>query len=383
MPADQEVLELLRREPTPPMHVDLAGVVAEGSRRTRRRRAQVVAAAALVAAAVVVATVTLSPGPDRRATPPMGTTTGHSTPGPSSWRPPGTDRSGSATITAANASYAVVVRDGLLTVRTTRGDHTGSPQVAALLNSGAAWRVVDGTSGQPAVVGVVPGRASTVALRPVEGETLPEHTVSLAAAGDFTAFVATFAQPLGRPTPAADIGWGLAGSPLTWALGADMTPVALSVTMQGEGSAPLPPYDFTRTGPPKASASHDSVVVWVGMSSNRIGSEITATLQGDLTVRDPEGQRTKFLGADPETSVGYSTFQLRDGRTLTWGVLPPGAFEVQLHLEGSARSGVPVYQRTLEQWTAFAVLVDGSPEQVTGLQAILAGNGRHRLSLLR
>ncbi len=369
MLSDEELLELMDRAPGA-MHVDLDAVVAEGRRRQRRRR--VVVAAAGLAAAVAAGAVGFGLG------------LGHRTAGPEvpadratavRPAPDPVGPIGSATVTAGGTSYAVAVADGVLTV--TPGD--GSPaESCGLLGSFVAWRVLPGGSGPPTVVGVVPGRADTVVLLGQDGAEVATREVQVAPAGDVTVFAAVVDAAAGSEVPVADVGWSLRGSGVGWALGPESASTFVSVSMGGAGSNELPPYDANRTGP-SASPGQD-VLVSLTQSSLRLGSTLTATLQQG-TVRDPSDLMARLGGTDPDTAAGYSVAQLGDGRTLVWGVLPRAVARVSVEVTGSARAGVPVLASVLDEATAFAVLVEGRPQDVARLRVDLAGPGRRPLEL--
>lgn len=366
MLSDQELIDLMDRAPAP-MHVDLDAVVALGRRRRQRRRAVVVGsgllAAAAAAAGVFAATTDLgrrSAGPDVPAVNPT-----VQVPNPA----PREDLSGSATVTTARSSWTVAVERDVLTATPAGGE---DPVRAGV--DGAAWRVVGATSNHPEVVGVVPGRADDVVFAPPAGSAVPRHTVALAPAGDFTAFVATFDAPLGTTTSVTDVGWSLRGSEVGWALGEDRAPVLLSVSMAGEGSTALPPYDTFRTGPPSPSGAGD-VGLSLDLGSQRLGAPLTATLD-TAVVLDPEHLQTTLGGVDPESALGYSAVRLADGRTLVFGVLPRGARKIGLDVTGSARAGVAVSQDVLDRWTVYACLVEGAADDVTGVHASLPVSGR-------
>jgi hypothetical protein len=153
---------------------------------------------------VVVVALQLA-GPARTA-PPASTPSGI-TVGSYVWKPNHTELSGAATIVAAGGSYALRVDGGVMTVKVTR-DGAAAPLLrAALLSTGAAWREVDGTSGQRVLVGVVPGKADDVVYQPSVAASMAEHTVVTRAAGDFTAYLISFAVPQNVTTIARDVGW--------------------------------------------------------------------------------------------------------------------------------------------------------------------------------
>jgi hypothetical protein len=395
MSGDLDVLELLRTEPAPAMHVDLDAVLAEARRRQTRRTARWLAVGATAAAAaVVVAVLAGQPPTDGRTAPPAGNSSGGSgttvgpvqthTPGVT-WQPESADLSGSATLTAPGGSYSVSVERGVLSVAVTRDGHHADPLKAALLGGGGAWRVVDGTAGARVLVGVAPAGASQVTYLPVAGQAVQPHQVSTAPAGDFTAYLLTFTDPPSAATIAADVGWRFPADPTThWSLaieGQQPDGVGFGVSMAGEAATPLTSDGFTRTGPP-AGSTPASVVLSILMGSPRLGSDVQAQLQADVVVTDPAALVATLDGADPETALAYRTFQVKGGPSILWGVLPPGATAVTPHLEGGARAGVPVMQRMVNGNTAFAVMVQGTPDQVTGLEATLGG-GRGRLGVLQ
>ncbi|GAB3064994.1 hypothetical protein [Pedococcus soli] len=374
MSSDRDALDLLRNEPAPPMHVDLTEVVALGRRRTRRRAAglAVVGAAAAVAVLAVGASLLSAPGNDTTtpaATSSTGPRASARTSGSAAQTAP--SLSGRRTLTVGDAAYTMSVGDEVLTIDVVRGGHR-ERSVAGLLGSGGTWRVIDGTGGRQVLTGIVPGVADAIELLPPTGEKVQEHTVALARGRDFTAFVVTFAQPLDSLTPAVDVGWGAKGTPTSWVLGTEPGTASLAVTMVGEGTAPLAPYDFTRTGPP-ASGSPGSVVISVDVPDARIGRTAVATLQGDLTVKDPAGLVATLVGRDPESSVARGTFQLTDGRTFAWGVAPSRTRDVRPHLDGTATAGKAVLASMMDTWTAYAVQVDGDAAQVSGIDVTLGG----------
>lgn len=377
MSSNRDVIELLRTQSAPSMHVDLAEVVAQGRRRTRRRTGVAVAACAAAVAVIAVGSSLLS-SPGNGSTAPAGTSRtppggALRSPGVQTTAPPGTDPgvSGRHTLTVGDAAYTLTAGDGLLTIDVVR-DGRSARSVAGLLGSGGAWRVIDGTDGRQVVTGIVPGVAGAIELLPVPGGKVAAHTVALSPGRDFTAFVVTFAAPLDALTPAADIGWSASGPATAWILGTDPETAMLSATLAGEGAAPLPPYDFTRTGPP-SSGPPTSVVISVDMPDSRIGSTAVATLQGDLVVKDPARLVATLTGRDPETSIARGRFQLTDGRTFAWGVAPVGATDAKPHLDGGAKAGKAVLAPMHSSWTAYAVQVEGSAEQVSGMDITLGG----------
>ena len=375
MSSDLDILERLRKEPAPPMHLDLDRVVARGRQRVRRRAAGLVAVACAAAVAVVAVGSTVLSAPGRGSTTPAGTNTTApqaprtTTPATGAGVDPGV--SGRHTLTVGDAAYTMSAADGVLTIDVVRAGRR-ERSVAGLVGGGGAWRVIEGTGGRQVVAGIVPGVAGAIELRAVLGHSVPQNTVSLAPGRDFTAFVVTFTEPLDELTPAADIGWSASGPATSWVLGTEPQLGALAVTMAGEGAAPLAPYDFTRTGPPTTSPP-DSVVISVEMPDARIGGTAVATLQGDLAVKDPSGLVASLVGRDPESSVARGTFQLADGRTFVWGVAPSGTQDVIPHLDGTATAGTAVLAPMPQTWTAYAVQVDGDASQVSGVKVTLGG----------
>lgn len=389
MSSDLELIELLRTDPAPAMHVSLHEVVAEGRRRSRRKTARwVVAGSAVAAASVVAAVVLLSPTPEGTSTPPAGTpsTTVRSTGGPSTQSPPpvGAGLSGSATLSAANGSYAVSVADGVMSV-TIRGDGaTEIPVKASLMAGGGTWRKVDGVGGHRVIVGVAPAGAEQIAYLPTSGAKVLPHDVKTAAAGDFTAYLITFREAPKTDMVATDVSWTYPGGEPSWSLlteGWQPDQVGFGIGMDGQAATPLTPDGFTVTGPSGTTGTTREVVFSIVIPNPRLGTPVQAQLQGDVAVVDPARLMTEVRGADPETAVAYSTFQVRGGPSVLWGLLPPGATSVTPHLEGDARAGVPVLQPTSTGWTAFAVMVEGTADQVTGLEATL-GDGRGRVGVI-
>ncbi|MEO6413074.1 MAG: hypothetical protein ABIO48_10865 [Pedococcus sp.] len=390
MSSDLDVRELLRTDPAPAMHVDLDAVVAEGRRRSRRHTARwVVAGSAVAAAAVVAVVVVLSPTPEGTSTPPAGTT---STTVPSTGGSPteslparAVGLSGSTTLTAADGSYAVSVADGVMSVTVKDGGATGSPVKAVLMAGGGTWRMVDGTGGHRVIVGVAPAGAERITYLPTSGAKVLPHDVKTAAAGDFTAYLMTFREPPSTEMVATDVSWTYPGGATSWSLaveGWQPDQVGFGIGMDGEAATPLAPDGLTVTGPSATTGAPTEVVFSIVIPSPRLGTPVQAQLQGDVAVVDPARLMTEVRGADPETALAYSTFQVRGGPSVLWGLLPPGATAVTPHLEGGARAGVPVLQSTSSGWTAFAVMVDGTAEQVTGLDATL-GNGRGGIGVIQ
>jgi hypothetical protein len=395
MSADLDVLELLRAEPAPVMHVDLDAVLAEARRRQNRRTARWLAAGAAAAAAAVVVAVVVAQSPtDGRTAPPAGSSTrGRVTTGPVethdpqvSWQPNQPDLSGSATLTAPGGSYAVSVADGVLSVVVTREGRKSEPVKAAVQVPGAAWRVVEGPTGARALVGVAPAGATHFTYLPAPDQAVQPHQVSTAPAGDFTAYLFTFTDPPSAATIAADVGWRFPGDPTDhWTMvvdGQQADSAGFGVSMAGEAATPLTPDGFTRTGPPTGATAADSVVLRILRDSARPGTPVLAQLQADVVVTDPDALVATMTGADPETATAYGAFQVKGGPTVLWGVLPPGATSVTPHLEGDARAGVPVLQVMSSGGTAFAVMVQGTPDQVSGLDATLGG-GRGTIGVLQ
>jgi hypothetical protein len=300
------------------------------------------------------------------------------------WQPNQPELSGSATLTAPGGSYAVSVADGVLSVVVTRDGRKADPLKAALLDGGGTWRVVEGTTGARVLVGVAPAGATQITYIPVTGESVQPHEVSTAPAGDFTAYLLTFTDPPSAATIAADVGWRFAGDPTDhWTLvveGQQADSVGFGVSMAGEAATPLTPDGFTRTGPPTGATAADSVVLRILRDSARPGPPVMAQLQADVVVTDPDALVATVTGADPETATAYGAFQVKGGPTILWGVLPPSATGVTPHLEGDARAGVPVLQVMSNGGTAFAIMVQGTADQVTGLDATLGG-GRGRIGV--
>lgn len=376
MSSDLDLIERLRTDPAPSMHVSLSDVMTEGRRRHTRRTARWLAAgaAAAVAAALVVAVAVQLSGPARTA-PPAGTPSGVSA-GSYVWQPAQPGLSGAATIVAAGGSYALRVDGGVMTVKVTRDGASAAPLSAALLSTGAAWRAVDGTSGQRVLVGVVPGKADDVVYQPGLAASMAEHTVVTRAAGDFTAYVIAFAVPQSVTTIARDVGWLTtnAGMP-TWALGDGGGSAGLALDLDGEVPSLLPPYDVTVTGPPSTTTPpRKAVELSISVGEVRIGAPLTASVDGGAVVVGSGGLQTQLVGADPESAFGYDTIALADGRSLVWGVLPQGIKSVRPTVDGGVRVGVPVLANLVVlPYTAFAVLVEGTPEHVVGLKAEFAG----------
>ena len=154
--------------------------------------------------------------------------------------------------------------------------------------------------------------------------------------------------------------------------------------MQGEAATPLTPDGFTVTGPPTtgASSATDPVVLSILMSSPRLGTSVQAQLQADTLVTDADALVATFTGRDPDSALAYATFQVRGGPSILWGVLPPSATSVTPHLEPGATAGVPVLQRMSNGLTAFAVMVQGDPTDVTGPRRHPRRRSRHRSAVL-
>lgn len=388
MPGDLDVLEMLRTDPAPAMHVDLDAVVAEGRRRARRNRARWVVAVSAVVAAVAAAVV-VSPAPEGTSTPPAGTasTTVPSTGGSPTESLPtvGAGLSGSATLTAVNGSYAVSVAGGVMSVTVHGAGATESTVKAVVMAGGGTWRMVDGIGGHRALVGVAPAGAEQITYLPASGGKVLPHDVKTAAAGDFTAYVITFRDAPKTEMVATDVGWTFPGGQPAWSLaveGWQPDQVGFGIGMGGEATTPLAPDGFTVTGPSGTTGTSRDVVFSIVIPGPRLGTPVQAQLQGDVAVVDPARLMTQVRGADPDTALAYSTFQVRGGPSVLWGLLPPGATAVTPHLEGDARAGVPVLQSTSSGWTAFAVMVDGTADQVTGLDATLA-NGRGGIGVIQ
>jgi hypothetical protein len=390
MSSDLDVLERLRTDPAPAMHVSLTDVLAEGRRRRTRRAARwVVAGSAAAAAAIVTTVILLSPTPDGTSTPPAGTlsTTVRSTGSPSTESPPpvGGGMSGSATLTAANGSYDVSVADGVMSVTVRRGSTAETPVKAALMAGGGTWRMIDGVEGHRVIVGVAPAGAEQIAYLPTSGAKVLPHDVKTAAAGDFTAYLITFREAPKADMVATDVSWTYPGGEPSWSLlveGWQPDQVGFGIGMDGQAATPVAPDGFTVTGPGGTTGTSRNVVFSIVIPSPRLGTPVQAQLQGDVAVVDPARLMSEVRGADPETALAYSTFQVRGGPSVLWGLLPPGATSVTPHLEGDARAGVPVLQATSTGWTAFAVMIDGTADQVTGLDATL-GDGRGGVGVIQ
>lgn len=376
MSSDLDLIERLRTDPAPAMHVSLADVLAEGRRRQRRRTARWLAAgaAAAVAAALVVA-VALQLSGEARTAPPAGTPSGI-TSGSYVWQPTNPELSGATTIVASGGSYALRVDGGVMTVKVTRDGASAPPLSAALLRTGAAWREVDGTSGQRVLVGVVRGKADDIVYQPSLAASMAEHTVVTRDAGDFTAYVISFAAPQAVTTIARDVGWLTtnAGMP-SWALGDGGGGAGLALDLDGEAPSLLPPYDVTVTGPPSTTTPpRKAVELTISLGEVRLGAPLTVSVDRGAVVVGSGGLQTELAGADPETAFGYDTIALADGRSLVWGVLPQGIKSVRPTVDGGVRVGVPALANLVVlPYTVFAVLVEGTPDHVVGLQAEFAG----------
>lgn len=385
MSSDLDLLDRLRTEPAPAMTVDLAAVTARGRTRVRRRRLGAAVALAS-AAAVVVATVALSdsgrPVTAPAATAPSALRSPSSAPsgepgsGPARWFPQHADLAGRATIHTASGSYAVSVANGVMTVRVTDRGVAAPPASAALLDSGAVWRQVTGTAGQPVLVGVAPRGAEQIVYRPAAGGDMAPHTVATAPAGDFTAYVVAVAQPPAGDAVATDVGWLTrnAGMP-TWSVGESGSAGAgLAIDMAGEVPSLLPPYDVTVTGPPSTTAARSAVSFTISFQTVLGG---TARLEPQGGVAKPvgrTGQELRLQGADPESAYGWARVPLSDGRTLVWGLLPQATSTLTLRVTGGATAGTPVLVgRSGLPYTPFAVLVEGRPDQVVGFDARFGG----------
>ena len=376
MSSDLDLIERLRTDPAPVMHVSIANVLAQGRRRQHRRTARWLAAgAAAAAAAALVVVVALQLAGPARTAPPAGTPSGISS-GSYVWQPAQPELSGAATIVASGVSYALRVDGGVMTVKVARDGAGAATLSAALLSTGAAWREVDGTSGQRVLVGVVPGEAEDVVYEPSVAASMAEHTVVTRAAGDFTAYVISFPVPQNVTTIARDVGWltTSAGMP-TWALSDGGGSAGLALDMDGEAPSLLPPYDVTVTGPPSTTTPpRKAVELTISLGEVRLGAPLTASVDAGAVVAGSGGLQTQLVGADPETAFGYATISLADGRSLVWGVLPQGIKSVRPTVEGGVRVGIPALANLVVlPYTVFAVLVEGSPEQVVGLHAEFAG----------
>jgi hypothetical protein len=297
----------------------------------------------------------------------------------------GAGLSGSATLTAANGSYAVSVTDGVMSVTVDDAGATETPVKAMLRAGGGTWRMVDGIGGRRVIVGVAPAGADRITYLPTSGAKVLPHDVQTAAAGDFTAYLITFREAPSTDMVATDVGWTYPGGATSWSLaveGWQPDEVGFGIGMDGETATPLAPDGFTVTGPSATTGTTGEVVFSIVIPNPRLGTPVQAQFQGDVAVVNPARLMTEVRGADPETALAYSTFQVRGGPSVLWGLLPPGATSVTPHLEGDARAGVPVLQQTSSGWTAFAVMVEGTPAQVTGLDATL-GTGRGGIGVIQ
>ena len=385
MSSDLDLLDRLRTDPAPAMTVDLAAVTALGRARVRRRRLGAAGVLTGAAAAVVAAVVALS-GQGRPVTAPAATapSTLRSSPATPSgsggavtgWQPQQPDLSGRATIRVDGGSYAVSVARGVMTVRVTEHGVTGAPAEAAVLRSGAVWRQVTGTTGQPVLVGVAPRGAEQVVYRPVGGGEMAPHSVTTAPAGDFTAYVIALARPPAGTAIARDVGWLThdAGLP-EWSIGEGGAAAAgFALDMAGEVPSLLPPHDVTVTGPPSTTAVRSPVLVGITVEASLGGTARLESQGGVATPVGPAGLELRLEGADPESAFCWARVPLSDGRTLVWGVLPEGASPPTLRVTGEARVGRPVAAgQSGLPYTPFAVLVEGRPEQVVGFDARLQG----------
>ena len=385
MSSDLDLLDRLRTDPAPAMTVDLAAVNALGRTRVRRRRLG--AAMGLAGAAAVVAAAVALSGQGRPVTAPAATApstlrSSSGTPSGSGgavtgWQPQRPDLAGRATIRTTSGSYAVSVAAGVMTVRVTEHGVPGTPAEAAVLRSGAVWRQVIGTAGQPVLVGVAPRGAEKIVYRPADGGNMAPHSVATAAAGDFTAYVVSFTQPPAGEAVATDVGWLThdAGLP-TWSVGEGGSAGAgFALDMAGEVPSLLPPYDVTVTGPPSTTTAARAAVSFTISFQAMLGG--TAQLEphgGAATPVGQTGRELRLQGPDPESAYGWARVPLSDGRTLVWGVLPEGASAPTVRVTGGARVGRPVAAgQSGLPFTPFAVLVEGRPDQVVGFDARFQG----------
>lgn len=381
MSSDLDLIERLRTDPAPAMTVDLADVLADGRRRVRRRRAAVAAAAgaAAVVVAVVATGVLTDGGHDRTSTPPAGTSA--PVPGPTppgrGWQPQHPELSGRATVRAGSGSYAVSVTRGVMTVRVGEHGVLGAPVRAALLGSGAAWRQVTGTAGHPVLVGVAPRAAEQLVYQPAGGGEMAPHAVATAPAGDFTAYVLSVSRPPEGDAVAADVGWLTRDTGLpTWTIGSNGT-ASIGIALDANGEVPSlqAPYDLTVTGPPRTTTPARAAVVSFTISFEPVpGGAARLELDGGAAAVGTSGREVRVGGADPESLLGWASVPLVGDLTLVWGVLPQGVASVDVRTAGGARVGAPVVGADSGlACTPFAVLVDGTPEQVVGLDARLTG----------
>ncbi|WP_460932458.1 sigma factor-like helix-turn-helix DNA-binding protein [Phycicoccus ginsengisoli] len=350
-----------------------------GLRRVRRRRATLAAAvaAAAVVVAVVATGVVTAGGRDRTTSPPAGTSapvTGSTLPGPG-WHPRHPELSGRTTIRTAEGTYAVSVARGIMTVAVTQHGVAAPPASAALLESGAVWRQVLGTAGQPVLVGVAPRAAEQVVYQPAGGGEMAPHRVATAPAGDFTAYVVELTRPPAADPVARDVGWLThdAGLP-TWTIGeAGTGSIGIALDMDGEVPSLLAPYDVTVTGPPRTtSRPREAVVSFTITFEQVLGGTARLELQGGAAAVGTSGRELRVEGPDPESAFGWASVPLAGGRTLVWGVLPQGVASVAVRTTGGAGVGTPVIgAESGLAGTPFAVLVAGTPEQVVGFDARL------------
>jgi hypothetical protein len=161
----------------------------------------------------------------------------------------------------------------------------------------------------------------------------------------------------------------------TWALGDGGGGAGLALDLDGEVPSLLPPYDVTVTGPPSTTTPpRKAVDLTISLGEVRLGTPVTASVDRGAVVVGSGGLQTQLDGADPESAFGYDTIALADGRSLVWGALPQGIKSVRPTVEGGVRVGTPVLANLgILPYTVFAVLVEGPPAQVVGLQVELAG----------
>lgn len=328
MSSDLDVVERLRTDPAPAMHVALADVLAEGRRRhTRRMASRLAIVVAGAAAAAVVAVVVLGPDDRGTTTPPVGTTT-------STAKDLSISGEAGTELPDDHGSYSVVVDAGNLHAWVTRDLDKESSTV--VLPSGAAWVKLPGTQDVPVLLGVVPAGATDIDLVPAPGT--PSHTVQTVPSGDFEAFVVRFDEPLADGQ--------LTGVDLQWRQGA-RTVVALGTDPQR--------VEFDVAGAGRLAVS---------MSSPRAGA-VTATLDGAPLGPEP------VVGDTPGTRYSVGKHALADGRVLVWGVIPQLSSVTPVTKPG-ASAGAAATRPLGEHpaYLAYAAIVDGSASDVTGIRTV-------------
>jgi hypothetical protein len=239
------------------------------------------------------------------------------------------------------------------------------------------WRQVLGTAGRAVLVGVAPRGAEQIVYRPVGAGTMAPHRVVTAPAGDFTAYVVELTRPSGADPVARDVGWLTPGAGLpTWTVGEGGTgSIGIALDRDGEVPSLQPPYDLTVTGPARTTSRPREAVVSFTISFEQVlGGTARLELQGGAAAVGTSGRQVRVEGPDPESAFGWASVPLAGGRTLVWGVLPQGVASVHVRATGGAGVGTPVVgaDSGLAE-TPFAVLVDGTPEQVVELEARFAG----------